>query len=72
MKITCPDCGKNIEVVTGHRPRLDIPVTKVCDTLEHSKDVLSAANILKSSRAYIYRELKKIDRSPNDYLKRQI
>ena len=72
MKIICPDCGKSIEVVTGHRPRLDITVTKLCDALEHSKDVLSAANTLKCSRAYIYQELKKIGKSPSDYLTRQI
>ena len=70
MKITCPDCGKSIEVVTGHPPRLDIPVTTLCDTLAHSQDVLSAAKSLKCSRAYIYRELKKIGKSPNDYLGR--
>ena len=70
MKITCPECGKRIEVVTGHPPRLDIPVTTLCDALKDSKDVQSAANTLKCSRAYIYRELKKVGKTPQDYLKR--
>jgi hypothetical protein len=70
MKITCPDCGKVTEVATGHPPRLNIPVTTLCDTLAHSKDVLTAANTLKCSKAYIYRELKAVGKKPKDYLRR--
>ena len=69
MKITCNKCGKVIEVPTGHPPRLDIPVITLCDTLEHSKGVMAAANTLGCSRAYIYRELKKFGKTPKDYLR---
>jgi hypothetical protein len=68
MEITCPKCGEVITVGSGHPPRLDIPVTTLCDTLAMSKDVLTAAQILKCSWAYIYRELKKVGKKPRDYL----
>ena len=58
MKIQCPNCGKTVKVKgIGRRP-LNIPVTKVCDTLQARRNVLAAAQNLNCSRGYVYKVLK--------------
>jgi predicted transcriptional regulator len=58
MIIECPFCGKSVVVNGFGRPRLNIPVNKVCDALELHHSVTAAARELGCSRGYIYKVLK--------------
>lgn len=58
MIVQCPNCGQQVAVKGSGRPRLDIPVTAICDSLREHGSVLAAANELGCSRGYIYKVLK--------------
>ena len=61
MIIECPYCGKPVAVNGFGRPRLNIPVNKVCDALQLHHSVTAAARELGCSRGYIYKVLKERD-----------
>ena len=69
MLVTCPHCGKPVEVNGFGRRRLNISVTKVYDALWLRKGVVAAANELGCSRAYIYKVLKAAGLLPTDVIK---
>ena len=69
MKVTCPHCGKSVVVNGIGRPSLNVPVTKVCDTLQLYHSVTVAAKQLKVSRPYIYKVLKADGMTPADVLR---
>lgn len=58
MIAVCPHCGKAVVVNGFGRPRLNIPVNKVCDALQLHHSVTAAAKELGCSRGYIYKVLK--------------
>jgi hypothetical protein len=58
MNIECPKCGNLVQVNGNGRPRLNIGVKKICDTLRSYPTVLAAAKHLGCSRGYIYKVLK--------------
>jgi hypothetical protein len=68
MKIRCPHCGKIISVSTGGRKPLNIPVKKICDTLQSYHSVTLAAVELGCSRGYVYHELAKKGTTPREVM----
>jgi hypothetical protein len=58
MKIQCPNCGTQVVVKGIGRPRLNIPVIKVYNTLQVCSSVALAAQELSCSRGFIYKVLK--------------
>lgn len=58
MLIQCPQCGESIVVKGNGRKQLNIAVNNVYDTLRLHRSVITAANELMCSRAYIYKILK--------------
>jgi hypothetical protein len=58
MKVTCPDCGKEIVVNGLGRKALNIPLKNICERLRACKDICAAANQLGCSQGYIYNALK--------------
>jgi hypothetical protein len=50
MIVECPHCGKPVVVNGFGRPRLNIPVNKVCDALRLHHSVTAAARELGCSR----------------------
>jgi hypothetical protein len=58
MKVKCPKCGELMLIDGLGRRAFNIPVTEVCDALSGAKKVSVAAELLKCSRAYIYKILK--------------
>ena len=69
MEITCPKCHEIIIVPVGGRPKLDMPVIKVCGALADSSSTQAAADLLGVSRGYIYKVLRNAGKKPRDYLK---
>lgn len=62
-KINCPVCGAEIAIKSGiGRPQLNIPVKKVYDSLERTKNIMATAKELGCSRAYIYKVLKEVQK----------
>ena len=55
MKVKCPHCGKTSDVtlVTG-RPRLNIPLINVYESLRSHRSVVDAASELGCSQGYIF------------------
>jgi len=53
------------------RKALGIDVKNIVDTLRHTKDMKSAADILHCSRGYIYQELKKRGLTPKEVIGEQ-
>ena len=58
MIIPCPYCGKPVVVNGLGRKRLNIPLKNVCDCLQAHRNVVTAANELGCSPAYIFGVLK--------------
>ena len=58
MLVQCPHCGKSVAVNGLGRKSLNIAVNNVYDTLRLHRSVVTAANELGCSRAYIYKVLK--------------
>ncbi len=69
MEITCPYCGGQVAVNGFGRRPLNIGVTNVCDALQLHRAVLTAAEKLGCSRAYIYKVLKAAGLTPEDVIK---
>jgi hypothetical protein len=68
MKVRCPKCGEQVAVKGIGRPRLNIAVIKVYDTLEACSSVTLAAQELCCSRGFIYRILKDHGLSAKDII----
>lgn len=58
VDFTCPNCGGKVSVNMKGRPRKNIPLTKVCETLQACKAIKPAAEELGCSEGYIYNLLK--------------
>ena len=58
MLIRCPHCGKSVVVNGLGRKRLNIPLKNVCECLRAHRNVVTAANELGCSQAYIFSVLK--------------
>ena len=56
--ITCPHCGKPVEVSGLGRKRLNIPLKNVCESLRAHRNVTAAADELNCSQGYIFKVLK--------------
>jgi transcriptional regulator of acetoin/glycerol metabolism len=68
MIIQCPKCGSSVAVRGIGRPRLNIPVKKVYDTLQACSSVTLAAQELGCSRGFIYKILKDHGLSAKDII----
>ncbi len=69
MLVHCPHCGGTVVVNGLGRKAFNMPVTKVCDALRLHRSVLTAANELGCSRAYVYKVLKADGLTPADVIK---
>ena len=69
MLVQCPHCGGTVAVNGLGRKAFNMPVTKVCDALRLHGSVVTAANELGCSRAYIYKVLKADGRTPAEVIK---
>ena len=58
MKVRCPNCGEPVMVSGLGRPRLNITLNKVCETLISHCSVAEAAKELGCSEGYIFNALK--------------
>ena len=58
MIIPCPHCGKPVVVNGLGRKRLNIPLKNISDCLQAHRNVVTAANELGCSPAYIFGVLK--------------
>ncbi|MBA7635842.1 hypothetical protein ES703_43446 [subsurface metagenome] len=58
MIIQCPHCGKTVMVNGLGRKRLNIPLKNISDCLRAHRNVVTAANELGCSPAYIFGILK--------------
>ena len=58
MKVQCPHCGGTVAVNGLGRKRLNIPLKNVCECLQAHRNVVTAANELGCSQAYIFGVLK--------------
>ena len=58
MIVQCPNCGKSVVVNGFGRKPLNIPLKNVCDSLQAHRNVVTAANALGCSAAYIFGVLK--------------
>ncbi len=58
MKVTCPDCGKEIEVSGLGRKALNIPLKNIYEALRACRDICDASNQLGCSQGYIYNAIK--------------
>jgi len=58
MLVQCPHCGQTVEVSGLGRKRLNIPLKKVCESLQRHHSVMAAAQELNCSQAYIFGVLK--------------
>lgn len=58
MLVRCPTCGGTITVNGLGRKRLNIPLKNISDCLQAHRNVVTAANELGCSPAYIFGVLK--------------
>ena len=58
MLVQCQHCGKSVVVNGLGRKRLNIPLKNISDCLQTHRNVVSAANELGCSPAYIFGVLK--------------
>lgn len=58
MIVQCPNCGKTVVVNGLGRKPLNIPLKNVCEALQVHRNVVTAANELNCSEAYIFAALK--------------
>ena len=70
MIVECPHCGKPLVVNGFGRPRLNMPVKKICDALRLHHSVTAAARELGCSRGYIYKVLKESGLKAEDVVSR--
>jgi len=68
--VECPHCGKPVVVNGFGRPRLNMPVKKICDALRLHHSVTAAARELGCSRGYIYKVLKESGLKAEDLVSR--
>ena len=66
--VRCPHCGEQIVVGSLGRKPLNHSVLEVCDALQRSTTAKQAAEIVGSSRPYIYKVLKANGLKVRDYL----
>lgn len=72
MLVQCPHCGKSVMVNGIGRKPLNIAVNNVYDALRLYRSVVTAANELRCSRAYIYKVLKADGMTPADVIKDKV
>ena len=70
MKVKCPNCGEILVVKGIGRKPLNIPLKNVCESLRTRRSVLTAAQELGCSPAYIFGMLKTNGLKLKDVLKR--
>ena len=58
MLVQCPHCGETVTVNGLGRKRLNIPLKNISDCLQAHRNVVTAANELGCSPAYIFGILK--------------
>ncbi len=58
MSVICPHCGKSFTIPRNGRPRTEVDVLEVLDSLRHTGNISHTAEQLKISRQSIYRALK--------------
>ncbi len=58
MLVKCPHCGNSVVVNGLGRKPLNIPLKNVCESLQAHRRVLTAANELGCSPAYVFGVLK--------------
>lgn len=58
MLVQCPNCGRKIEIDGLGRKRLNIPLKNISDCLQAHRNVVTAADELGCSPAYIFGVLK--------------
>ena len=58
MLVQCQHCGQTVEVSGLGRKRLNIPLKKVCESLQAHRSVAAAAQELNCSQGYIFKVLK--------------
>ena len=58
MLVQCQHCGQTVEVSGLGRKRLNIPLKKVCESLQAHRSVAAAAQELNCSQGYIFGVLK--------------
>ena len=58
MRVQCPHCGKTVTVNDLGRKRLNIPLKNISDCLQAHRNVVTAANELGCSPAYIFGVIK--------------
>lgn len=58
MLVQCPHCGGTVAVNGLGRKPLNIPLKKVCESLQIHRNVVVAASELGCSEAYIFKVLK--------------
>ena len=71
MEVQCPNCGKSVVVNGLGRKRLNIPLKNVCEALQASSSVVTAANELNCSQGYIFSVLKANGIKLNDVIEKQ-
>ena len=72
MLVQCPHCGKSVMVNGIGRKPLNIAVNNVYDTLRLHRSVVTAANELGCSRAYIYKIVKADGLTVQDVIKGRV
>ncbi len=72
MKLICPHCGNEILVKGNGRPRVNLNVQKVLDTLRSKGNVSDAAKQLQVGRGTLYRLLKPLGLNPSKIAKEDI
>jgi AraC-like DNA-binding protein len=69
MIVQCPHCGGTAAINGLGRKAFNMPVTRVCDASQLNRSVITAANELGCSRAYIYKVLKAEGLTPAGIIK---
>ena len=72
MKVKCTHCGEMVTVNGIGRKPLNIAVKNVYDELRLHRSVITAANELECSRAYIYKVLKADGLTVQDVIKGKV
>ncbi len=72
MRVRCPNCGKSVVVNGLGRKRLNIPLKKVYETLQTHRSIVTAADKLGCSQAYIFKVLKDNGMKLRDVFRRQV
>lgn len=70
VEIYCPNCGAKVSVKVNGRKPLNIPLNKLCESLQIQKNPQLAAENLGCSQGYIYNELKRHGLKVSEVIKR--